>query len=85
MVISKAKKEDIEKIVQLNKLFHLNGENFCYDKKEWVRKKVEEGYYFVYKEKETIVGAIHFGFGKTENFVKINTIAIIPITLLINR
>lgn len=56
MQIQKANKEDLEKIITLNKLFHLDILGFKWDKPEWIETELTN--YFIIKEDNQIYGAI---------------------------
>lgn len=54
MQITKANINDLEAIVALNKLFHLDFPEFKWDTPEWVRKEIEDNNYYVARDKSVV-------------------------------
>jgi N-acetylglutamate synthase-like GNAT family acetyltransferase len=72
MLIKKATLNDLDNIVSLNKLFHIDMPNFYWDTKEWVQKEIDN--FYVFKIDNQLIGAISLLIDNSE--VYIETIAV---------
>jgi hypothetical protein len=58
MEIMIANKFDLERIVELNKLFHLDFPRFIWDTEEYVSEEIKRGNYFILKNHGETVAAM---------------------------
>lgn len=72
--IIKAKEENVEEIVLLNKQFHLDIPNFYWDSKKWISSEIKKGNYYILVNNGLTLGAINIKKNKKE--YHISTIAI---------
>lgn len=56
--IRQATFKDVEYIVVLNQLFHLDVLNFYWDKPKWIRAAVQSGSYYVATKGGSVIGAV---------------------------
>jgi len=72
--IFKATGADLTPIIELNKQFHLDIPNFKWDQAGWIAEEIKRGTFFVFKDKDLVIGALCLKPGKDE--LEIETIAI---------
>lgn len=72
--IFKASEKDLTTIIGLNKQFHLDIPNFKWDQARWISQEIKKGTFFVFKDKDLVIGALCLKPAKDE--LTIETIAI---------
>lgn len=70
MQVSKADKMDLEVIVKLNRLFHLDLPEFKWDTPQWVEEEIGNGNYYVIKNKSIVVAAICLKMLEEEGYIE---------------
>jgi len=58
MKVIKANHNHIDDIVNLNKLFHIDLQEFRWDTSEWVAEEIQKDNYFIIKDDKRIYGAM---------------------------
>ena len=56
--IGVAQEENVQEIAGLNRQFHLDIEDFEWDKPEWIKEEIGKGNYYILKQCGLVLGAI---------------------------